>query len=220
MAILRSAMMDGAQGSIGNLTLRQVNGQTVASNKRVGIPYNKLSPDQQKQCSTFGLAVELLQWAPFYAQKAFLPLGRKSSYNRAVGHIVDILNSGQNLNKPVTFQDLVELLHSYNGFINKGIEYPCTCGGISRNIISISGFPDDSDTDLQARFGYYLWIVDEDYSADRCCFNMKEAGGNNIVNADGIMEIPTNVQAAGSYIVIPTFDNKPITVDKTFSWVV
>ena len=107
MAILKSIITEGASGSMGNVTLRQVCGQTVASQKRIGRAYSKLSTQQKGQCSAFKWAVKCLQYAPLYPQIAFARLETKSGYNRCVGLIVDAVKEGE-IPGDISFPMLVE----------------------------------------------------------------------------------------------------------------
>ena len=109
MAILKSIITEGAKGSMGNVTLRQVCGQTVASQKRIGRAYSKLSTQQKEQCSAFKWAVKCLQYAPLYPQIAFARLETKSGYNRCVGLIVDAVKK-LGIPGEVGFPNLVDIM--------------------------------------------------------------------------------------------------------------
>lgn len=120
MAILKSIITEGAKGSMGNVTLRQVCGQTVASQKRIGRAYSKLSTQQKEQCSAFKWAVKCLQYAPLYPQIAFARLDNKSGYNRCLGQLVDAVNL-QGLPQAIGFQQLVDLLDNQSCQVSLGL---------------------------------------------------------------------------------------------------
>ena len=120
MAILKSIITEGASGSMGNVTLRQVCGQTVASQKRIGRAYSKLSTQQKGQCSAFKWAVKCLQYAPLYPQIAFARLGTKSGYNRCVGLIVDAVNEG-GIPEEISFPRLVDRMDAASSQVALGL---------------------------------------------------------------------------------------------------
>lgn len=109
MAILKSIITEGAKGSMGNVTLRQVCGQTVASQKRIGRAYSKLSTQQKEQCSAFKWVVKCLQYAPLYPQIAYARLDNKSGYNRCVGQLVDAVKK-LGIPGDVGFPNLVDIM--------------------------------------------------------------------------------------------------------------
>ena len=120
MAILQSIITEGAKGSMGNVTLRQVCGQTIASQKRIGRAYAKWSTQQKEQCSAFKWVVKCLQYAPLYPSIAFARLGNKSGYNRCVGQLVDAVNV-DGLPQELGFGRLVDLMDAERCQVSLGL---------------------------------------------------------------------------------------------------
>ena len=201
MAILKSIITEGASGSMGNVTLRQVCGQTVASQKRIGRAYSKLSTQQKEQCSAFKWAVKCLQYAPLYPQIAFARLDNKSGYNRCLGQLVDAVKEigmGADLN----FVGLVNYLGSAHKQAAMGLP---TRGNIVFN---------QHTNDVEVEYSDFLegdvchlWFINGD--------NTIRASYSNITLGQDETEGYITIQGLTYAIAVVTHEGIPYTFDSS-----
>lgn len=199
MAILKSIITEGASGSMGNVTLRQVCGQTVASQKRIGRAYSKLSTQQKEQCSAFKWAVKSLQYAPLYPQIAFARLETKSGYNRCVGLLVDAVKEN-GMPGSANFLTLVDVLDGAHAQVSLGLP--------TRGYIGFEG--DDTDLEIQYE-GFvqgdrcHLWYVVGDETRAQYMDQSIGASGDCYINLTGVLKA----------IAVVTHDGVPYTFDSS-----